>query len=251
MKKIFFYFIFYISIIGGIFAQKKHRFTKEIFVNEQDTLLYNLLKPDNFNSNQKYPLVIFLHGAGERGNDNESQLIHSIKIFDKFQSKYPCFVIAPQCPKNQRWVEIDWRLDSHKQSEKLSTPLKLTIELLNFFKKNTNIDKNKIFVTGLSMGGFGTWELLSRLPNEFACAVPVCGGGDENQAYNMKNTDIWAFHGGKDKVVKVQRSRNMVQAIKKLSGKKIKYTEFKNIGHFCWNKVYNENLLKWMFSHSL
>jgi len=135
------------------------------------------------------------------------------------------------------------------QRKNVGLKFQLTFEVLEKLLKNKNIDKNRIYLTGLSMGGFGTWDFLSRFPEIFACGVPVCGGGDEEKANLIKDIPIWAFHGAKDKVVKVERSRNMINAIKKFTENKCKYTEYKNLGHNCWTKTYNNDLLlEWIFS---
>lgn len=240
-----------------IFAQNKNLFNKEIFVNaHNDSLLYRLLKPvvniaDCSNDSIKYPLVIFLHGAGERGNDNEKQLIHGAKLFlvDSVLLKYKAFVAAPQCPEKFRWVETDWTLPSHKMPE-ISVPANLTIQLIDELIEKYPIDTNRIYITGLSMGGFGTWDLISRFPDKFAAAVPICGGADTDYAPKIKNIPVWAFHGAKDKLVTVNRSRNIITAIKKAGGNP-KYTEFPTLGHFSWNAAYaNKELLPWLFSQS-
>lgn len=240
-------------------AQPEKMFTKEVYKNnEKDSLLYRAIYPfinfeDCTNKNVKYPLVIFLHGAGERGNDNEKQLKHGVKIFTKPKNliKYPCFVIAPQCPVGKRWVEVSWSLPKHNMPEKPSESVSLLMQLIDDFCKKYPVDTTRIYVTGLSMGGFGTWDVISRYPDKFAAAVPICGGGDENQASKIANIPIWAFHGGKDRVVKTYRTRNMIKAIKKEGGKP-KYTEFPKLGHFSWKAAYNtKGLLKWMFSQKI
>src|SRR5262249_33303017 len=141
-------------------------------------LRYRLLKPDNYDPKQSYPLVIFLHGAGERGDDNEKQLLHGIPEFARTENRrqYPCFLVAPQCPGGARWVEVDWGAERHTRPKEPSEPARLTLELIAALQKECRIDPQRIYVTGLSMGGFGTWDLVSRRPDLFAAAAPVCGG---------------------------------------------------------------------------
>lgn len=257
--RIRFYILILISILFGAKLAKSQDdsiFTKNVFINTTgDTLLYRFLKPminECDDTLTKYPLVIFLHGAGERGNDNELQITQGVNVFSQpeMMKKFPCYLIAPQCPEGKRWVEVDWDLPSHKLPAQISISLKLTMQLVDKIISNKQIDKNRIYITGLSMGGFGTWDLISRYPDFFAAAVPVCGGGDEHYSKEIKDVPIWAFHGAKDKLVTVNRSRNMIKSIKN-SGGTPKYTEYQNLGHLCWGKAYSEpELLKWIFSQS-
>ncbi len=227
-------------------------FSAEQYINDDnDTLLYRLLEPQKKCFLKKYPLVIFLHGAGERGNDNERQLIWGAGAFvDEGNRKdFPCYVIAPQCPKEKRWVEINWALDAHDMPEDPSETMALVMELIEQTLDKYPINKKRIYISGLSMGGYGTWDLISRLPETFAAAAPVCGGADEKQAYKLVNMPIWVFHGGDDPVVPVIRSRNMVKAIKDADGELIKYTEYPGVGHGSWKPTYADpELMKWMFS---
>jgi predicted peptidase len=226
---------------------------KEQFRSGDNVLPYRLMSPGNPKPGQKYPLVIFLHGAGERGNDNNVQLVHGVKEFANAQAreKFPCFLIAPQCPTGKRWVEVDWSAKQHDMPPKPSEPLNWLLALLEQMKKEKPIDTDRIYVTGLSMGGYGTWDLLSRHAEMFAAAVPVCGGGDDAKASVMKGVPIWVFHGAKDTAVIPERSRNMVAAVKKAEGN-IKYTEYPEVGHDSWNKAYADpELLPWMFGQKL
>src|SRR5262249_20918676 len=135
-------------------------------------LPYRLLKPLHPEEGKKYPLVIFLHGAGERGSDNEKQLIHGVPHFvaKETQEKYPCFLVAAQCPAGQRWVEVDWSADSHTQPKAPGEAGRLTLELIEQVMKELPIDPKRVYLTGLSMGGYGTWDLLARRPELFAAA---------------------------------------------------------------------------------
>jgi predicted peptidase len=213
-------------------------------------LPYRVLSPQGQQSGKKYPLVIFLHGAGERGNDNSKQLMHGAKIFTKpFNLKnYPCYVLAPQCPENLKWVDTDWKQDKQIFPETPTLPMKVLMVLVDSFIKANNIDTCRIYITGLSMGGFGTWDLACRMNTRIAGVVPVCGGGDEDKAEMMKNIPVWAFHGEKDPLVKPFRSANMVNAIKKAGGT-ARLTMYKNTGHDSWTKTYdNPEVIKWLFA---
>lgn len=224
--------------------------SKETFTSVGNSLPYRLMKPAKEEKDTVYPLVIFLHGAGERGTENETPLVHGVKEFAKpsAREQFPCFLIAPQCPEGKRWVEVDWSARSHTMPKTPSDPMKLLLGLIDSLEKTLPIDKSRIYVTGLSMGGYGTWDLISRRPERFAAAVPVCGGGDEGQAANAAKVPVWAFHGGKDGVVIPERSRNMVEALK-TSGATPKYTEYPEVGHDSWNKAYADpEMMKWLFS---
>jgi predicted peptidase len=243
-----------IAFQSRISAQNESDFEKNIFISgTSDTLQYRLLKPVSMDTSKKYPIVLFLHGAGERGNDNAIQLKNgAINFASSLNRKlFPCYLVAPQCANGYRWVEVDWKLPSHIQPEKPSVYMSRTMMLLDSLTKVLNIDTSRIYITGLSMGGFGTWDAISRWPDKFAAAVPVCGGGDTAKAELIKNIPIWAFHGGADKVVMTSRSRDMIAAIKKAGGDP-KYTEYPNTGHNAWTSTYgNIEMLQWLFSQSL
>jgi len=256
-------FINFFLLIASL-SMSAQEFQKEIFIWKTDTLPYNILVPVSFSKsvvdtseyilgNNKYPLIIFLHGSGERGTDNEIQIKHINDLFTDSANltKYPAFVVAPQCPLGKRWVESDWKVSKHIMPENPSIPLELTMELINEISRKYPIDSRRIYVTGLSMGGFGTWDLVCRYPGKFAAAIPVCGGGDTGKAGVLKSTPLWVFHGSDDKVVKVNLSRDMVNAVKKHGGI-IKYTEYKGVGHDSWLKAYKEKeLLEWLFKQTL
>jgi predicted peptidase len=220
------------------------------FTKEKGNLLFRILSPENYDTSINYPLIIFLHGAGERGDDNERQLIHGAKLFEDRDNRkeFPAFVLFPQCPENSKWVDVDWTSESSVMNENPTRELELVILLIDKINKTYKIDTNRIYLMGISMGGFGVWDMICRYPDKFAAAVPICGGGDENQAFKIVNVPIRAFHGKQDKLVKVSRSRNMIDVIKKLGGNP-KYTEYENVGHDAWNYAFSEpDLLKWLFS---
>jgi predicted peptidase len=201
-------------------------------------------------SSKTYPLVIFLHGAGERGIDNEAQLINGIAFLaDSInRANHPAFIIAPQCPEGLRWVEVDWSIEKHSMPDTPSVPMKALIGLIDEVITKYPIDVNRVYITGLSMGGFGTWDLVSRFPGKFAAAIPVCGGADVAQAPKLVSLPIHVFHGAKDPVVKVIRSRTMVDALQKAGGKPL-YTEYPDGEHNIWNTVYaDRQVIDWLFA---
>ena len=180
-------------------------FSFEKYINEKgDTLKYRQLFPD-YDTLHKYPLVIFLHGSGERGNDNEAQLKWGVMNFatDQNMKLYPCFVIAPQCPADLSWANNATTKNNQDISmlPVPSKPMELLIALINTFSKKFRVDTNRIYITGLSMGGFGTFDAMERCPNLFAAAVPVCGGGDVSKVNLIRHIPIWIFHGAEDPAV--------------------------------------------------
>jgi predicted peptidase len=214
------------------------------------TLPYRLLSPKKIEPGKTYPLVLFLHGAGERGTDNAQQLVHGVAAFAKpeNQGEYPCFVVAPQCPADRCWVEVNWNQPSHEMPEKASEPLKLALDLVEKMTAELPVDKGRLYVTGLSMGGFGTWDAIQRRPKLFAAAIPICGGGDTAQAAKLKEVPIWAFHGDKDPVVPVRRTIDMIEAVAKAGGL-AKMTIYSGIGHDSWTATYaNPDVLAWLFA---
>jgi predicted peptidase len=232
-------------------ADHRDRFTDHLLLSTSGHKLpYRQLAPAKVEAGKKYPLVVFLHGAGERGSDNKKQLVHGMNDFasDAIMAKYPAFVVAPQCADEKKWVEVDWTLDSHTMPEQPSDPLAATFELIDVLQKTQPIDAQRIYITGLSMGGYGTWDAISRRPELFAAAAPICGGGDPAMAKQIQFVPLWVFHGDKDEAVKVNRSREMVQAIKDV-GTDVKYTEYKGVGHDSWTQTYKDPAFyEWLFA---
>ncbi|NJM26036.1 MAG: prolyl oligopeptidase family serine peptidase [Bacteroidia bacterium] len=212
-------------------------FETEVLVTAHDTMPYRLLRPQHQEPGKKYPLVIFLHGSGERGTDNKKQLRYMAPVFldSSNRAGYNCFVLAPQCKPGVYWGGV-------------SRPL---IELMNQTIDSNEVDTDRIYVIGLSMGGYGVWWLMSKFPNKFAAAIPICGGGDTKWAARIKTIPTWAFHGAKDLTVKPEQSRRMVAAIKQAGGSPL-YTEYATVGHNSWVSAFREpDLLPWLFSKKL
>lgn len=198
----------------------------------------------------KYPLVVFLHGSGERGNDNLAQLRNGAQAFwaPGFYARHPHFFLAPQCPKNLRWSNRDLEKEVFFLEEP-STPMQALMQLIaNVLEQNPAIDHDRIYLTGLSMGGMGTFDLLVRQPGWFAAAVPVCGGADASIAPDIKHIAIWAFHGSADDVVPVKYSRRIVMALRQAGAPLIGYCEYPGWGHNTWDDTYaNPLVLEWLF----
>lgn len=229
-------------------SQKMTAFSKEIFIQNGDSLPYRLLKPLP-SPQQTFPLVIFLHGAGERGNDNEVQIKHITELFlnDRNRTDHPCYVVAPQCPKGEMWARYDGDVATMKLRKKPTKAMSLVIAMIDSVLEKYPIDRSRIYITGVSMGGFGTWDLISRYPEKFAAAIPICGGGDAAMAAKIKTVPIWAFHGAKDKIVSPDHSRKMINAIRE-SGGDANYTEYPEVEHNSWVKAYKDPALpEWLF----
>lgn len=215
-------------------------------------LLYRLWVPGGYDPGKKYPLILFLHGAGERGEDNQKQLAHPDVLHwvrAKYAKEHPSFLVAPQCPAESKWVEVNWwQVPHHQTPAQPAEPMRLTMELLDALQKEFSIDPDRIYVTGLSMGGYGTFDLLARRPKYFAAAVPLCGGADDNRAKDFAHVPIWIFHGAQDKAVPVVRSRSVVEALRKAGGQP-RYTEYPDEGHGIWKRVYADpELAQWLFA---
>ena len=212
-------------------------------------MLYRVYKPANYNPEIKYPLVLGLHGAGGRGDDNKSRGVHALTVLSSpdVQRKYPTFLVTPQCPKNEKWATESPESTYSILEVPITKEMKLVLGILDSLQNEFSIDTDRLYVTGQSMGGAGTWDIILRNPNLFAAAVPVCGNNDSSQAKRIAHIPIWTFHGGKDKVVPTKTTRDMVAALKK-EGSPVKYTEYSGVGHNSWIPAWSEkDLVPWLF----
>jgi predicted peptidase len=216
---------------------------------DQEPFHYRIMKPEKIEPGKKYPLVFFLHGAGERGTDNEKQLLYLPEQMAQaeFRQKYPCFLVAPQCRPGKWWVELKHIRMAPPPGE-ASHQLEVAIQILQDVLQHEPIDRQRVYLTGLSMGGFGSWQLAARHPEWFAALAPICGGGDVQMASRYLDLPVWVAHGDADPVVPVKLSREMVDAIKAAGGDP-KYSELPGVGHDSWTPAYHdpEGLLPWMF----
>ncbi|HZH66091.1 MAG TPA: prolyl oligopeptidase family serine peptidase [Flavisolibacter sp.] len=245
-------------VAGTTFSQDKSAYAKHWFSKGTDTLPYRLLLPKNYDAAKKYPLVLLLHGSGERGNNNEAQLVHGGKLFlqDSVRENYPAIVVFPQCPGNSFWSNVKFVFDSTTKKRAFNFPaegepttaMKMLIALLDELEGRYKLDKNRLYVGGLSMGGMGTFELVKRKPKYFAAAFPICGGANPQTAKQLKRPKWWVFHGAKDDVVPPESSVVMVDALKK-AGADVKFTLYPNANHNSWDAAFAEkDLLAWLFS---
>ena len=199
------------------------------FTDGANSIPYRLFEPNGFNTpGSSFPLILFLHGAGERGTNNTAQVTSHIQgLIDRTElGSSAAYLIAPQCPLNQSW---------------LNTPLRLALDLTDQFIATHNVDPTRVYITGLSMGGFGTFEAIVNRPGMFAAAVPMSGGGNPSLANAYAQVPIWSFHGGADTTVPPSSSRNTISAIQNAGGTKERYTELAGQGHVIWAPIYNGN----------
>ena len=252
-------FILAVILYGCSYGQNNALFVKQLFIEKGDTLPYRILVPDNYDPENKYPLVIFLHGSGERGSDNEKQLTHGAELFlrDSIRKKYPAIVVFPQCSENSYWSNVNIVTDnaSGKRTFQFITEGKPTIamnllmNLVDDLKHKYTVQNKRIYVTGLSMGGMGAFEIVRRKPNLFAAAMPICGGANTAIARGLLKTKWWIFHGEKDDVVDPQYSKEMAAAILNEGGN-AKLTIYPNANHNSWDSAFAEsNFMQWMFSN--
>lgn len=217
---------------------------------KSNALPFLLKTPNNLNDSLLYPLIVCFHGAGGRGTDNigtGSMAFNRLKrLIDN--EKYKSFLFMAQCPENEQWVDTPWKDGNYSMSNiEISNELEWVNNKIDSIIRNYQVDPNRIYITGMSMGGFATWDMILRFPDKYACAIPICGGGDTAYAKNLKNLPIWIFHGEKDKIVPVASSREMYKCLSNIS-EVVRYTEFDSTGHDAWTKAWEkEMLIDWMF----
>ncbi len=238
---------------GDVYEKFTYNFTGGEYENE--SFGYRLMSPAQIVEGETYPLILFLHGAGERGDDNESQLMHfpGWMAEPERREDYPCFVLVPQCSKGEIWSSIHWRSEpSATLDDDPADHMKMVVEILDLVVAQYPIDARRIYLTGLSMGGFGSWELAMRRPDYFAAVAPVCGGGDLTKAELLVDIPIYAYHGDADRAISVERTREIIAAIREAGGSP-RYRELPGVGHNSWNAAYHDDdgVIPWMFEQRL
>jgi predicted peptidase len=257
------------------------RFIKRYHTYQSITLPYYLFVPANYDPRTKYPLVLCLHGAGEKGDNPSAVKNNSMAIVwarDTNQTRWPCFILVPQCPINGSWVYLPGPGSYNSDVIPISPDLSAVNDLVDSLLVEYSVDQDRLYVTGLSMGGFATWDLIVRFPDKFAAAIPMSGAGDTSKAGLIKHIPIWDFHGAMDNVVPVTGSREMISALQRAgvpavythchngdctglpdsviadrikSGRKLFYTQYQDGWHSIWDQAYNTAfLLPWTFSQS-
>ena len=224
--------------------------TAETFsVPETGTLPYRQYVTPGLPKDGKVPLILFLHGIGERGSDNAAQLKHGVAELIAFAgANGGAVIIAPQCPENDMWVTgIEPKDPTHVMPAEPSPPMKLTLALVNEKIEKMPVDPDRVYVTGLSMGGYGTWDIILRRPKLFAAALPICGAGDPTLASVIKGIPVMIAHGSADSVIPVARAHDMAAALKACGGN-VQYREYEGVDHDSWTQTYaDRDILKWMF----
>jgi predicted peptidase len=214
---------------------------------------YRLLIPTAYDASQKYPVIMFFHGAGERGDDNLLQL-RSIGFMASAQNraKFPCFVVALQCPRDQQWVNMKWGDLSGVRPIEPSDMMKRYLKVLDSVTGEYSIDPQRLYLMGVSMGGYAVWDCITRFPTRFAGAVAAAGGGDESTVTaDVAKVPIWAFHSTDDHIVPFVRTQHMVEAMTKAGGNP-HFTVYQGLGHVCWGKAFADpELLPWLFAQRL
>jgi len=218
------------KVMPGV--QQEQAFAKTI--TKDLSIKYLLYLPKGYGEKEKkWPLMMFLHGAGERGSNLNKVKVHGPPKIVEAGKDLPFIIVSPQCPKDDWWTERDDEL----------------IHLLDDIQKRYDVDAERVYLTGLSLGGYGTWTLGSTYPERFAAIVPICGGGKRFFGWRLKDVPVWAFHGGKDSVVPLRESAEMVQAVNR-GGGNAKLTIYPDANHDSWTKTYdNPELYKWLLRH--
>lgn len=202
-------------------------------VEQKQALDYLIALPDGYDAEgDAVPVLLFLHGAGERGKDLDKVKMHGPPKMIESGHAFEAIVVSPQCPADSWW---SYETDA-------------LIALLDKIERAYNVDPKRIYLTGLSMGGYGTFALAARQPERFAAAVPICGGGERYAAWRLNKLPMWVFHGEDDKVVPVEESKRLVEIIKQDGGEKVKMTLYPGVGHNSWDKAYADKAMwKWLF----
>ncbi len=242
--------------------------TKETYVASDGTELpYRLYVPEDYNAERKYSFLLFLHGAGNRGNDNEDQVRKNTGLLDRIingetvtysdatiDSSKEFIMVAPQCMSDYQWVDTPWgatpdpsyNIDEIAKSQYMTA----VVELIDKMKADYSLNPSRMYITGLSMGGFGTWDLITRYPGLFAAAIPMGGAGDPNKSEIIANTPVWTFHQLQDPTVVADGTLRMVKALTE-AGAEVKFTPYFDGIHNAWTKGYAEpDMLNWLYSHT-
>ncbi|NAS29750.1 phospholipase [Flavobacteriaceae bacterium R38] len=255
------FIVLFFNFTSMSIAQNKSLYLKKEYTDAKlGSIPYRILLPEHYDNSKQYPFILMLHGSGERGDDNEKQLVHGASLFlkERIREEYPAIVVFPQCPEGDFWSNVDNNTKSNRQSafefKEKGAPtraMEIMNKMLLSLLEEYNVDMNSVYVGGLSMGGMGTFEIVRRNPDLFAAAFPICGGAHPETAGELIKTDWWIFHGKKDKVVPCEFSIKMADAIRAANGN-VKLTIYPEAEHDSWTPAFAESeLLPWVFSKKL
>ena len=259
MKKIILFIPAFILAIHFGQSQNLNLYQNGMMIENNDTLRYRILYPDNYEHGKSYPVVVFLHGIGERGRDNQLQLTHGADLFvrNDVREKFPAIVIFPQCPPDMTW---SYRVEQYDSSLKKTVgrypfhqPIlwteNMVKELTDKLISSGIADKKRIYIVGLSMGAAGTYDLLVRFPNYYTAAITIAGENSVTlMAKNCKSLPLWIFHGAKDDIIDPQTDRTLYAQLKGIDPN-LKYTEYPDANHNSWDPAFAEpDLLPWLFA---
>ena len=236
-------------------AQDLSAYEKKEFIKGKDTLRYRIIYPEKYRKHKAYPLLLVLHGSGERGHDNEAQLVHGGKRFleENIRKHFKAIVIFPQCPKDSTWSRYrrTGTTLSIQTADNPTVPQLLVKELIDEMVAEKKLDERRLYVGGLSMGGMGTYDMLTRYPDYFAAAFPICGIANIPLFIDRSSQiPLWIFHGGKDNTVSPEPDRELYKALMTRGIKTVNYTEYPSMGHNSWDSAFIEpKLLPWLFSN--
>ncbi len=222
-------------------AQEKVGFLPRVHKGTDGDSKYVVFVPHDYTGDKDYPLILFLHGSGERGDDGERPVKQGIGNAIKFKDgdkRFPFIVVFPQCR-----ARGSWQAGGPDAARALA--------ILDEVQKEYTVDRKRVYLTGLSMGGFGTWSLAAADPQRWAAIVPICGGGEPETAVKIKDIPCWCFVGDKDSPTLVQKSHAMIDALKKAGGEP-RFTEFPYVGHNSWDPAYvTSELYPWLLKASV
>lgn len=239
-------------LLGGCLAAFGQEFERKVFTAEDGTQLnYRLLRPSETAKAKKFPLIIFLHGLGERGTDNESQLKWGGQMFlnPVNMENYPAYVLFPQCPETAFWAykDIPASFDALDAEVQMPAPFKAVKEMIDTYLNYPDVDRSRVYIIGLSMGGMATYDMVSRFPEIFAAAIPICGAVDPTRLADIEGVSFRIFHGDADTVVPVECSRKAYKALRE-AGVDVEYIEFPGCTHGSWNPAFNrDDFMEWLF----
>lgn len=211
---------------------------------------FQLLLPSRA-AGARMPLVVFLHGAGERGSENTRQLtwLPLAMAGEPMRTQFPCYLLAVQCPADEKWVDVPWSgTESSPMPAEPTRAMRAVMATLDRVLAEYPVDSDRVYLTGLSMGGYGAFDLAMRMPGRFAALVPVCGGGDPASVERLRGLPTWVWHGARDSTVPAVRSRQVVAAMQ-AAGLDVQYRELPDVGHDSWRQAYGpDGAIAWMFA---